>query len=352
MITVTASGSPFERGRSQRGAAATAAVRQATVARVEEARADGLIDAAAQSYLAEQRAFHARNDPDGMAELLGVAKAFDLPEPDLFAHLHLGTLRDMKGGATLIDGCSAWAIGDGPDGPLVAKNRDVSGLQLGVQCIMRHSGPDILTGETLSVGSLGGLAAWSSGINARGLAAADTQVAVCQHRVGWLRYFLLPRLLARAATVAQALDLIRSLPHAGGGTLVLADASGATAAVELSARGPAIAVGGLQWRTNHYTAPHLAVETLGAAGDRIAGNSHARFDFLSRALPGQGWTIPAAKTLMTTHDAAPICQHASAPDGAETISSVVYLCRLGRMEISDGKPCLGQWQSVEVGRTA
>lgn len=356
MIHVSATGSAFARGRSQQGAASANVVRQATVMRVERARADGLIDAAALAYLAEQRAFHASNDPDGMSELLGVAEAFGLPEPDVFAHLHLGTLRDMKGGAALIDGCSAWAVGDGPEGPLVAKNRDVSGLHLGVQCIMRHSGPDIFTGETLSVGSLGGLSAWSSGINARGLAVADTQVAVSQHRVGWLRYFLMPRLLASASTVAQALTMIRSLPHAGGGALVLADASGATAAVELSARGPVIAEGGPQWRTNHYTAPEVIGEALCPDGDSIAGNSQARFDFLSRTLPGTPWTVPAAKALMATHDdraaAAPICQHASPADGAETVSSVVYSCRLGKMVISDGAPCVGQWQSLEVGRQA
>lgn len=354
MILVTADGSAFARGSSQRGAASAEAVRRATVSRVDRARAEGLMDATALAYLAEQRAFHARHDPDGMSELLGISEAFDLPEPDLFAHLHLGTLRDMKGGAILTEGCSAWAIGKGPDGPLVAKNRDFSGLHLGIQCVMRHSGPDIRTGATLSVGSLGSLAAWSSGINAKGLAVADTQVAVNRHRVGWLRYFLLPRLLARAATVAEALDLIRSLPHAGGGTLVMADAQGDTASVELSATGPVITRSGLQLRTNHYTDPDIAAETLGPDGDRIAGNSHRRLEYLSRVLPAQGWTISGARALMATHEdgigGAPLCQHATAPDGAETISSVVYSCKLGLMEISAGRPCLGSWQAMEISR--
>lgn len=349
MISLSASGPAYARGRAQQGAAPAERVRRATTERVTQARADGLIDAAAESYLAAQLRFHQDHDPEGLEELRGIADAFGLPEPDLFAHLHLGTLRDMKGGATLIDGCSAIAVPQGPEGPLVLKNRDFSGQHLGIQCVLRHEGPDITTGQVLSLGSLGSLAAWSSGINAAGLAVADTQVAVNRHRVGWLRYFLLPRLLARAKTVADALGLIRSLPHAGGGTLVLADKGGATASVELSAQGPVIAEGGLQWRTNHYTDPAIRDETLGPEGDQIAGNSVARFSFLARTLPGQVWTSARARALMSTHpgpESAPLCQHRNDANGAETISSAIYSCRLGAVEISEGTPCLGRWQEM------
>lgn len=347
MIEISATGAAYERGRAQEGAAPVETVRTATVARVHQARANGVIDADATAYLAEQRQFHVTHDPEGLAELQGVADAFGLSEADLFTHLHLGTLRDLKGGAALIDGCSAIAIAQGPDGPLVVKNRDFSGLHLGIQAVLRHAGDGISTGQILTLGSLGSLAAWSSGINACGLAIADTQVAVRRHRIGWLRYFLLPRLLSRARTVAEALAMIRALPHAGGGTLVLADPSGATASVELSAQGPVIVECGLQWRTNHYTAPHLLDETLGADGDRIAGNSHARFDHLTHVLPGREWTHAAAKALMATHpgpNGAPICQHGDAEDGTQTISSVVYSCNSGGMELSEGTPCLGRWQ--------
>jgi len=349
MIEIVVSGSAYARGLAQKGAVPVETLRAATVARVEQARATGLIDAEAMAYLSAQRAFHMAHDPKSLAELKGIADAFGLVEADLFAHQHLGTLRDLKGGGVLIDGCSAIAIPSGPDGPLVFKNRDFSGQHLGIQCVLRHKGPDIRTGEILSLGSLGSLAAWSSGINAAGLAVADTQVAVNRHRVGWLRYFLLPRLLAQAASVAEALVLIRCLPHAGGGTLVMADRSGATASVELSAQGPAIAQGGVQWRTNHYTDRTTHGETLGADGDRIAGNSHDRFDYLARVLPTQDWTVDKARSLMATHptpDGAPICQHGDGKDSAETISSAVYSCNLGQMEISEGTPCIGHWHRM------
>lgn len=347
MIALAATGDAHARGRAQAAAGHAEQVRAATVGRVQAARAEGLIDADARAYLAAQRAFHAAVDPDGLAELAGIAAGWGLPEDDLFTHLHLGTLRDIKGGAALIDGCSAWAVADGPQGPLVVKNRDFSGTHLGIQCTARHAGPDIATGRILCLGSLGSPAAWSSGINAAGLAIADTQVAVSRHRVGWLRYFLMTRVLAQCADVPAALALIRSQPHAGGGTLVMADAAGATAAVELAAAGPQVQTGGTLWRTNHYTA---SPDTLDPGDDRIAGNSRARSDWLARRLTEQEWTVAQAQALMATHPAdapgaAPLCQHPEGGD-SQTISSVVYSCRLAEMTLCEGNPCAGHWQRI------
>src|SRR5690606_1665169 len=231
-------GDPQSRGRGQAHSAIAdpSRVRAATIGRVEEARAGGLLDAEARDYLAAQRAFHLEHAPAGMAELSGVAEGSRLDADDLFVHQHLGTLRDLHDGARLMgDGCSAWAVPDGPDGPLVVKNRDYTGTHLGIQNVSLHSGPDVTTGAMLCVGSLGSPGAYSSGINVKGFALADTQVSVRLHRVGWLRYFLMTRLLATCGSVDEALDFISGVPHAGGGTLVLADASGAIAAVELGA---------------------------------------------------------------------------------------------------------------------
>jgi hypothetical protein len=338
-------GSAHARGVGQSTAAAAEKVRVATVGRVEQARADGLFDADAMAFLSLQRAFHDATDPEGLAELQGIADGFGITEADLFAHLHLGTLRDLKGGAKIVDGCSSWAVSGGPDGPLVVKNRDFGGIHLGIQRVMRHQGPDVLTGAMFCLGSLGSPGAYSSGINAAGLALVDTQVPVATHRVGWLRYFLMTRLLARCATVADALSLIRGAPHAGGGTLVLADAGGAAAAVELGARGPVFEHAPVVWRTNHYVSPQRADDTLRPKGDGIANNSAARFDFLRRRLPAAEWSARSAADLMATHagdapDAAPLCQHNDA-DGAQTISSVVYCCRLRRMDLREGEPCRG-----------
>jgi len=350
-VDLQLAGSAYARGRGQSAAGHAVQVRAATVGRVETARAEGLFDEASLAYIAAQRAFHAHHDADGMSELLGIAEGYGLPEAELFAHLHLGTLRDLKGGAALTDGCSAWAVGQGPDGPLVVKNRDYSGQHLGIQSLARHVGPDVATGAMLCLGSLGSPGAYSSGINAAGLALADTQVSVATHRVGWLRYFLMTRLLARCATVAEAVAFIRTTRHAGGGTLVLADASGATAAVELGAGAVTVASGAQVWRTNHLTGA-LAAETLPPRDDSIAGNSRDRFAYLARTLPGAQWSRAKARALMATHPdtapgAAPICQHGQA-DAAETISSAVYSCNLRQVDFCEGNPCTGAWRTVTL----
>ena len=190
--------------RGARQAAEKGATREqvvtATIGRVERARASGLIDSDAQAYLAAQKAFADDNDPHSMAELGGIAEGFGIAFDDLFTHLHLGTLGDLAKGAGLdTDGCSALGAGNTEDGPLVAKNRDFSGTHLGVQKVFRQSGPDIRTGTMLAIGSLGSPCAYSSGMNAAGLLLADTQVGVRAHRVGWLRYFLMNRILASCA---------------------------------------------------------------------------------------------------------------------------------------------------------
>jgi isopenicillin-N N-acyltransferase-like protein len=347
------SGDARTRGRGQAAEGDADRIRAATVGRVETARAEGLIDSVAKEYLARQRAFHAERDPEGLAELSGIADGFRLSEDDLFAHLHLGTLRDLKSGAKLDgDGCSAWAVPKGPDGPIVVKNRDFSGLHLGIQRVTLHVGQDVTTGAMLCVGSLGSPAAYSSGMNAMGLALADTQVSVATHRVGWLRYFLMTRILARCGTVAEALALIASQPHAGGGTLILADASGDTAGVELGAAGAGVARGGLVWRTNHFVLPDHADDTLFPEGDRIAGNSRDRFAYLERSLRGHTPAIPDAAKLMCSHrdtapGAAPICQHGET-EASQTLSSALYSCRFGSLTFSQGNPCAGHWQTYRM----
>jgi hypothetical protein len=348
-LSLHLSGSAAERGRAQAQVGRIEEVRAATLGRVAQARAEGLIDTAARDYLRAQHAFHMQADPEGMAELEGIAAGFGFEPQEMFLHLHLGTLRDLKGGARLADGCSAWAVGAGPDGPLVVKNRDFTGTHLGIQSVARHAGPDVTTGAMLCLGSLGSPGAYSSGINLRGLALADTQVAVRHHRVGWLRYFLMTRILARCGTVAEALVLIRACPHAGGGTLVLADAQGATAAVELGAAGPQVVQGGLALRTNHYVTQALAGDTLLPAGDCIASNSRQRFAFLSAALPGRSWDRAAARALMATHPegGAPICQH-GAEDGTLTIASAVYSCAAPGLLVCAGSPCRSAWSAHDL----
>lgn len=347
------SGPAYDRGLGQSDGdpALAAQVRRATVGRVEQALSEGWLDKAMRDYVTAQRRYAEQHDPDGMAELAGIAEGFGLPEEALFLHLHLGTLRDFAAGAMIaMDGCSAWAVGSGPDGPLLVKNRDFGGIHLGVQRLTWHAGPDIITGGMVCLGSLGSPGAYSSGMNAAGLALADTQIGARHHGVGWLRYFLMTRILARCKTVEEALAFITSVPHAGGGSLILADRSGATASVELGARCVAISRGAFSCRTNHFVSAELRTETLRSSGDRISANSEVRLACLAVTLPTKAWGIDAAASLMARHtedpNGAPICQHPSADDDTSTLSSVIYAIDRGCVYWTQGNPCAGRWQQI------
>ncbi len=349
-------GTPFERGEAQitAGTNIWQEVRQLTRDRIAAARENGLLGDAARAYLDRQKSFARSECADAMAELAGIAAGFDLPEDALFQHLHLGTLRDLaqaQGGTS--DGCSAWAVSDGPDGPLAVKNRDFSGGHAGIQRVFRHEGPDLKHGPMLCLGSLGSPGAYSSGMNAAGLAVVDTQVGVTQHAVGWLRYFLMTRLLTETASVGAAVSMIRDLRHAGGGTLVLADAAGEVAAVELGAEGVSVETAPLVCRTNHFTTTALAPQTLVDRRSSIEDSSLDRRGFLDRILPRQAWGVGDAARLMAQHRdgddpaLAPLCQHGGA-SGTRTLSGVVYCCRSRLMYVCLDNPCSGEWQSIAL----
>ena len=249
------------------------------------------------------------------------------------------------------DGCSSWASADGPDGPLVAKNRDTSGTLYGLQHVALHSGPDIATGHMLCVGSIGAPACYSSGINSFGFALADTHIPLQRYTVGWHRFFLMGRLMAECRSVADALAMIRKARHAGGGSLTMADPTGATATVEFAETGPSITEGSTGmppvYHTNTLkTSPESRATVVSEA---VGGTSNARYAFLERTLPTRTWDIASAKTLMATHPdgGAPLCQHMDR-EGSHTLSTAIYACAAGTLDFSPDNPCRGTWNRYLV----
>lgn len=340
---VELSGAAFERGQAQARETPESVepVRQAVALRLQPAR--GLLAAEAQrAYLDAQWVFHAREAADELAEMRGVARGYGIDERDLFAYLHLGVLADMD------DGCTAWACSGAGRGVLLAKNRDFRGEHLGLQRVFRHRDPAWGGRRVLAVGSLGSPGVYSSGINSDGLALADTQVGTADHGVGLLRYFLMTRILAQAATVAQALGIVRATAHAGGGTLVLADAGGQLATVELGHRAVAVEErqAGCVARTNHFIGAATAASWRPSPGDPMASSSVRRLATVEGALNGA--TPPAsvddAFALMACHDDAGrdgLCRHGQDGD-ARTISCAVFAPVPPTLYFCAGAPCGGE----------
>ena len=285
MNPIRLTGDARERGRAQALAEPemVGAVRAAVDLRMDRAQAAGHLDGRAEDWLGVARTICAERVPESLEELQGIAEGFGLSPDTVFTYHHLGILADLaRSTAPHVDGCSAWAVAGGPDGPLLVKNRDYHGEHTALQRVFLSADAAWGGRTVMGVGSLGSPAAYSSGMNSDGLAIADTQIGTSDHRPGVLRYFVMTKLLSDCADVGEALALIAGLPHAGGGTLVMADRSGAVAAVEFGASRLGIETGGaVAIRTNHFISNELADATLYSDGNRIA-STHARLKFLQR----------------------------------------------------------------------
>lgn len=326
---VVLEGDAYARGLGQARACpeATPAVRGAIRGRVAAAATD---TPAARSFLAAQREITARLAPEALAEIAGIAAGFGLGAGEVFVFLHLGCLADLAALPDDRDGCTAFARSG-----VVAKNRDFRPEHMELQRAFAHRDPAWNGRSVLCLGSLGAPGAWSSGMNSDGLALADTQIPTAAHGPGMLRYFLMNRLLARCTTVAEALDLIRALPHAGGGSLVLADASGAAAAVELRHGRVEIEQGACVARTNHYT----------GAPDRLApvGHSAARLASLRAALAGTA----DPRAILALHAPEALCRHEADP--SLTLAGAVYDTVHRTASIAFGPPCTAPWRVFALG---
>ncbi len=350
-------GSAFERGKQQamQSPGQVNAVRRAVDSRLA-ALGPALQTPAVADFLACQWRFCHDHDPQGLGETQGIANGFGLHAETLFAYLHGNIVADMAA-AALADpppgeGCTSWAAArPAGQGAWLVKNRDYRGEHGALQRVFLQADPAWGPRNLMCVGSLGSPGAFSSGINSDGLAVVDTQIDTGDHGVGWLRYFLMTRLLRDCDSVADALATIAQVPHAGGGSLVLADRSGALAAVELGHRVQALEPVGASWavRTNHFISPALATDRMGRNGEQGVRCSRDRLQRVRTALrANEGVMVLAGiQTLMAGHDDGDFggpCRHTDG-DGSQTLSTVVYQTRIPSLVMSHGAPCQGRWRS-------
>lgn len=324
-LLVVLEGDAVARGRGQAAACPemAEAVRDAIRGRLAQAPAR---NARMTRFLDAQREATARLAPDALAEIAGIAEGFGLDPAEVFDFLHLGCLADLFAAPADTDGCSAFSSRG-----VVAKNRDFRPEHKALQRVFLHRDPAWGGRSVLCLGSLGAPGAWSSGMNSDGFALADTQIPTADHGPGILRYFLMTRLLARCATVEEALAEIAALPHAGGGSLVLGDASGAAASVELRHSRVDVARGAWVAHTNHYVAAPDALAPVPHSAGRLA--------VLEAALSADPACDP--RSLLAAHAPEAVCRHA--PDPSPTLAGAVWDCRDRSAWIADGPPCSTPW---------
>ncbi len=338
----------------------------------------------------------------------GLAQALDVPPDMLLTYTLSSYLRDLykvthplpaSMPSQVRDGCTTWAVAapwtvDGA--PILAKNRDYHldhlPLQLLTQVKPEHGY------RYLALGSAGSPEVFSSGINERGLAVADTHVLSADMGPGLPRFSLMRAMLQEHDSTCSALDYLRSVPHMGAGTLLLADARGHLAlcesgharcgylgagAVEPTGNGPTASgpAAAFLASANHFATPELAAQWVEDEPPLLRGNSPARRNRVLAALADAPRQVDArwAQTLMCAHgtprDA--LCRHAylppdQPPDGrfsGSTIASAVYLpCGLPAdlqgdpshdpagdpparpaVLLAYGQPCVAHWEARQVG---
>lgn len=343
-------GGPYERGRAQAALCPDQAgfVRHAIEARLAET-ATALARADVAALIREVHDHARRHYPEILEEIRGIADGFGLDPGKVLAYLNCSHAMDMMlaAGRGPEEGCTSFAVGAPGLGAILAKNRDYRPEHIPIQRVFLHHDPAWGGRAMLCVGSLGSPGNFSSGINSDGLAVSDTATRTRRHAPGMHRYFLLTWLLVHCRTVAQALAAIRAMPHAGSGTLVLADADGAVAAVELGtdAVGIDLGAGGRVGRSNHFVLPETAPLNLDPPDGAPARNSALRLAALRDQLTSARTPFGAddAARLLRTHGEAGFCRHGGA-DLSHTISAAIYDCAARTLVFAAGNPCEAQFR--------
>lgn len=337
-------------GFARLGAAQAAAVRARASAAMEFVTS---VDA--RAWLATLWQAQQRLLPEVTAFVEGQAEGHGIATEALFAAHARYAVEDRAATATDggADGCTAIALRTPGGVTLLAKNRDNPPAVLPLQSLLHQTDPAWDGREILSVGSFGSVPSVSSGINSDGFCMADTAVRTGDLGIGALRYYVMEALLIRCASVADALLLLGDLPHLGGGTLEMADASGAMAAVELGHAGLHVERGsrsGWVARTNHFLNADLAAALREPSGSAPRVNSEGRLAVVQVALGAGlgGWQVDDCAALLARHatgDAPALCRHDAT---TRTASCTVLEPAARRLRVSRGQPCGGIWTHASL----
>lgn len=342
------SGDPRTRGLAQaRLSAVNVEAVRATVLERRAGAAAIVGTPGARRYLERQGEFAARECGPEFAEFLAVCEGFGIEPDDQFALFHLSILS----GRFETDGCSSWARQRPDGGAILAKNRDLSGPHRNWQETFLHRDPAAPGGAVFCLGTLGVPGAYSSGMNEAGFALADTAISAPVHGVGWLRYFLMTRLLATCRSVVEACQVLKGVRHAGGGSLILADASGDVAAAELLHDGARIDRAAPALRSNHFWCEDPAAVAARLTPPALRSTLGRRLTLTAAMQRGVGLAGAAdALDAMADHGrpgVEALCRHGG-EDGAHTVSGIVFETRSRQVLFAPGAPCEASRQTASI----
>ena len=250
-------------------------------------------------------------------------------------------------GQTSEGGCTAFALTGSATAngrPMAGQNQDLEPEYAELTILLRVKPNDGRPGALMFTfaGQLG-----YTGMNEYGLAHFHNSLYNFRRRPGLPRQ-LLKRLLLEKRTVEKCLDFLEGQPLSSAGNLLLVDAGGRLADVELRPEGNAL------WEdehpdfvahANHYLTPRFA-----AYENNTIPDSPPRLARL-RALVTENWgrvTVETLKTILADHDGDPggICRHGAT--GWHSISGYIAEPAERLLHVRRGHGCLGSWHTYEV----
>lgn len=308
-----------------------------------------------RAFLGDLLDYWEQHAPATLQMLHGISDALVMDWKTFLPYTVSGFLMDHCRLASPVQGCTVWAA-SGPatlDGaPLLVKNRDYHPDHRQLQCLV-HARPQ--SGySSLYLTSAGSPGVFSSGMNAAGLAVADTHVTSLDFGIGLPRYHVMLELLTFHDRVSSALDYLRSVRHFGNGTLVLADAGGDMAVFEGGHRVEGIVFPEAGWlvSTNHFVSPGLESLWQDKTTGPLAGHTLGRRRRVEAALRAAAGCIDTAwaRRLMGSHGdpLESLCRHLSQNPLESTISSVIYLPAERRLLLAAGRPCRSSFPSFSI----
>jgi predicted choloylglycine hydrolase len=226
-------GTPYEVGRAQADAFAVTRKGQAFLRKT--VRLPWWLNIGA-----EERAFKAYA-PALWEEIGGIAEGLDIPMEQAVAYFGNDGLRMPTGGCSAVMSCGVYG-----------RNYDFRPRQYEARFALVQA-----RGSYASVGGSHQLTGRLDGMNEHGLTIGLHLVKARPRSLGLTSTLLVRRVLDSCATTAEAIDLLRRLPHAMQYNYSLLDAGGVAAVVEAAAG--AVAVRGGDWLacTNHFQSPQL-----------------------------------------------------------------------------------------------
>lgn len=192
------------------------------------------------NFRTEERAF-GTYAPALWEEIGGIAEGLGIPMERSVTYFGNGGLRMPTGG------CSAVMSGD-----VYGRNYDYRPRHYDARFALVQA-----QGSYASIGSSHLLTGRLDGMNERGLSIGLHLIKARPQSPGLSSAVLVRRVLDSCATTADAIDLLRRLPHAMQYNYSLLDAAGVAAVVEAAPGAVAVRVGDWLACTNHFQSPQL-----------------------------------------------------------------------------------------------